>query len=324
MALWKRIVARWKNRGKSALVPIPPAPETVAADRPSPYHVYTTAFDQVLESKDLFKVLGPMTSVDDSALKDAWGAFEGALNGWRTRCTLSAFEMTASLRAGISEDTFKDTVVTLMVDQSGSMKGRKILMAAAAVDVAQDFLRGLGCAVEVLGFTTVSWKGGLSRRRWISAGRPAYPGRLCDLLHIVYRSADDERSSSLGNGLKNMLRPDLLKENVDGEALEWAAMRLRTRPEKRKILVVISDGAPVDDATLAANGGRFLHEHLTQVIASLETSSDILLAAVGIGHDTRAYYRIASCLEIPEDLGQEIIALLGRLLREAKMPPILH
>jgi cobaltochelatase CobT len=168
--------------------------------------------------------------------------------------------------------------------------------------------------VEVLGFTTATWKGGRSRARWLREGRPYRPGRLCDLLHIVYRSPDDPRASSGGWTFKPMLRPDLLKENVDGEAVTWAASRLLARERPRKLLLAISDGAPVDDSTLMANGPSILDDHLRSVLAEIDRAGRIRTAAVGIGFDVSRYYAVSATVTTPDDLGGAAIVLLERTL----------
>lgn len=204
-------------------------------------------------------------------------------------------------------------VVALLLDQSGSMRGQSMLLAAAA-DVSQDFLAHLGCRVEILGFTTVSWHGGRARRRWAWRFKPRLPGRLCELLHIIYRNADDQKASTGSWSFRSMLRPDLPKENVDSEALEWAAARLRARPEGRKIIVVVSDGAPVDDATLLANDPEFLDRHLRAVIRGIAEAGDIELAAVGIGFDVSRYYARSAVIQTAEDLGTALIGVLRETL----------
>jgi cobaltochelatase CobT len=196
------------------------------------------------------------------------------------------------------------------------MRGQNMVLAAAASNVAQDVLRRLGCSVEVLGFTTVSWHGGQSRKRWRRRGRRPNPGRLCDLLHVIYQSPEDPGSGAGGRPLRPMLRPDLPKENVDGEALEWAAARLRSRDQPSKILVVISDGAPVDDATLTWNAPTFLEDHLRHVIAAINSEADIRLGAVGISFDVNRYYRNACTVRTPSELGTALITLLEQLLTE--------
>ncbi len=207
----------------------------------------------------------------------------------------------------------RDTVVTCLIDNSGSMRGRPILLAAITADMMARTLERCGVKVEILGFTTRAWKGGRSRTRWMAAGQPSRPGRLNDLRHIVYKSANSPwRRARLGLGL--MLQEGLLKENIDGEALAWAYKRLRSRSERRKILIVISDGAPVDDATLSANSGSFLEQHLGQVIAGIESSGHVELSAIGIGHDVTRYYRRALTLVDAEQLGGAITDELLELL----------
>lgn len=279
------------------------------------YRVYTRAFDRVVKAEDLGDVLGPLSVSRKASLDEAWAAFQSGLSGWKTKVHMAALEAAERLRAAPSAESRADMVVTLLVDQSGSMRGQAMLLAAAAVDMAHNFLVHLGCRVEVLGFTTVSWRGGRARRRWLwRLRRPRRPGRLCELLHVVYADAEDRRASTGSWNYRAMLRPDLPKENVDGEALEWAAGRLRARPEHRKILVVLSDGAPVDDATLAANGEGYLDGHLRAVIRAIEQAGDVELAAIGIGFDVGRYYAHSSVIQTPGDLGDALIGLLERTL----------
>ena len=219
--------------------------ERPATDEKRPYSVYTRDFDRVVRAEELDGVLGPPSQGRGGRVAGGVVRVRRRAVQRKTRHHLEALEASTRLRAALTDDQLADTVVAILIDHSGSMKGQSIMLAAAAADVAQNFVSQLGAAVEVLGFTTVSWKGGQSRRRWLRRGRrPAKPGRLCDLLHIVYRPAEDPRASASGWGFRPMLRPDLLKENVDGEALEWAAARLRACPQTRKMLLVISDGRP--------------------------------------------------------------------------------
>ncbi len=197
---------------------------------------------------------------------------------------------------------FRDTVVTLLLDNSGSMRGRPIMVAAMCADILARTLERCGVKVEILGFTTRAWKGGQSREHWISEGKPPHPGRLNDLRHIVYKSADEPWRRARKN-LGLMMREGLLKENIDGEALMWAHNRLIGRPEQRQILMVISDGAPVDDSTLSVNSGNYLEKHLRHVIAEIEEKSSVELAAIGIGHDVTRYYRRAVTIVDAEQLG---------------------
>lgn len=207
---------------------------------------------------------------------------------------------------------FRDTVVTLLIDNSGSMRGRPITLAAMSADILARTLERCGVKTEILGFTTAAWKGGNSRNAWIKSGKPPLPGRLNDLLHIVYKSADEPwRRAHRNLGL--MLREGLLKENIDGEALLWACKRLKARPEKRRILMVISDGAPVDDSTLSVNPGNYLEQHLRSVIGWIECRPAIELVAIGIGHDVTRTYRRAVTISDMEQLGRVMMEQLGEI-----------
>ena len=210
---------------------------------------------------------------------------------------------------------FRDTIVTLLIDNSGSMRGRPITIAAICADIMARTLERCGVKVEILGFTTKAWKGGQSREQWINKGKPPYPGRLNDLRHIIYKAADAPWRRSK-NSLGLMLREGILKENIDGEALLWAHERLLGRLEDRKILMVISDGAPVDDTTLSSNSGNYLEQHLKQVIAYIEDKSPIELVAIGIGHDVTRYYNKAVTLTDAEQLGGALTEQLADLFNE--------
>jgi len=219
------------------------------------------------------------------------------------------------------EMEFRDTVVTLLIDNSGSMRGRPITVAAMSADILARTLERCGVKVEVLGFTTRMWKGGQSRERWIAAGKPPNPGRLNDLRHIVYKSADAPwRRARKSLGL--MLREGILKENIDGEALLWAHNRLIGRGEQRKILMVISDGAPVDDSTLSVNPGNYLERHLREVIGWIEGQSPVELIAIGIGHDVTRYYRRAVTIVDAEQLGGTMLEKLAELFEEKAPAPV--
>ncbi|HWI86938.1 MAG TPA: cobaltochelatase subunit CobT [Sphingomonas sp.] len=218
-----------------------------------------------------------------------------------------------SLSYKIERDTeFRDTVVTLLIDNSGSMRGRPISIAAISADIMARTLERCGVKVEILGFTTRAWKGGQAREAWLQAGRPAAPGRLNDLRHIVYKRADDPYRRARKN-LGLMMREGLLKENIDGEALLWAHSRLIARQEERRILMVVSDGAPVDDSTLSVNSGSYLEKHLRQVIAWIENRSPVELVAIGIGHDVTRYYARAVTIMDAEQLGGTMVEQLAGL-----------
>jgi cobaltochelatase CobT len=219
-----------------------------------------------------------------------------------------------------SDSRFRDTVVTLLIDNSGSMRGRPITVAAMSADILARTLERCGVKVEILGFTTRMWKGGQSRERWIANGKPANPGRLNDLRHIIYKSADTPwRRARRKLGL--MLREGILKENIDGEALMWAHNRLVGRPEQRRILMVISDGAPVDDSTLSVNPGNYLEKHLREVIDFIERKSPVELTAIGIGHDVTRYYRRAVTIVDAEQLGGTMLERLADLFDEESLIP---
>jgi cobaltochelatase CobT len=217
------------------------------------------------------------------------------------------------------DTNFRDTVVTLLLDNSGSMRGRPITVAATCADILARTLERCGVKVEILGFTTRAWKGGQSREAWLGAGKPPNPGRLNDLRHIVYKSADAPWRRARKN-LGLMMREGLLKENIDGEALDWAHKRLLARAETRKILMMISDGAPVDDSTLSVNPGNYLERHLRWVIEDVENRSPVELIAIGIGHDVTRYYRRAVTIVDAEELGGAMTEKLAELFDEASAP----
>ncbi len=324
------------GRGEAAAYQDGRGPEAV-------YRVYTTAFDRVAHAADLAEAddLVSLRQVLDRSLGEVHTPLSRLAN--RLQRQLLAEQLTAwdfdreeglldaarldrvVVNPGTArsfkqerEAAGRDTVVTILLDNSGSMRGRPGPLAATAADMAARVLDRCGIACEVLGFTTGGWKGGESARSWIAAGRPAEPGRLADLLHIVYKSADAPyRQAQLGFGL--MLRDDLLRENIDGEALLWAAGRLRARAERRKLLLVISDGAPSDRATQDANADRaLLQRHLLQVVDSIERQGRIELSAIGIAHPVDQVYRNAVTIARPDQLSPALLAQLGRSLRQRR------
>lgn len=298
------------------------------------YQVFTREFDEVVKPQDLCSMeeLGLLRGTLDQHVGDlqkSVGRFanrlqrsllaqqnrswdfdleEGQLDSSRLTRVLTDPMQPLSFKQ--EQDTeFRDTVVTLLLDNSGSMHGRSIRVAAVCADILSSTLERCGVRVEILGFTTCAWKGGQSREKWVKAGYPANPGRLNDLRHIIYKSADMPwRRARRNMGL--MMRKGLLKENIDGEALLWAYGRLRARPEQRKILMMISDGAPIDDSTLSTNPGRFLERHLRAVIDMVENQSPVELVAVGIGHDVGQYYDRAATIV---DVGQLASAMTEQL-----------
>jgi cobaltochelatase CobT len=239
---------------------------------------------------------------------------EGMLDPARLpRIVLDPFQPLSFKR---EKDTdFRDTVVTLLLDNSGSMRGRPITVAATCADILARTLERCGVKVEILGFTTRAWKGGQARETWLQSGKPANPGRLNDLRHIIYKSADAPWRRARKN-LGLMMREGLLKENIDGEALDWAHKRLLGRPEQRRILMVISDGAPVDDSTLSVNPGNYLERHLRFIIEEIENRSPVELIAIGIGHDVTRYYRRAVTIVDAEELGGAMTEKLAELFEE--------
>lgn len=284
------------------------------------YHVYTRDFDEVIRPLDLCNAeeLTRLRQTLDSHIGDlqrSIGRFanrlqrvlmaqqsrswefdleEGQLDTARLTRVLTDPMMPLTFKQE-SETPFRDTVVTLLLDNSGSMHGRSIRVAAVCADILSATLERCGVRIEILGFTTGAWKGGKARERWVAGGYPTNPGRLNDLRHIVYKAADTPWRQSRRN-LGLMMRKGLLKENIDGEALQWAHGRLLQRPEQRRILMMISDGAPIDDSTLSTNPGRFLEKHLRHVIAQIERQDEVELVAIGIGHDVRQYYSRATTI----------------------------
>ena len=304
------------------------------------YKAFTTAHDQVVDADELCdpEELARLRAYLDQQLETlssivarlanrlqrrllaqqsrAWtfDLEEGMLDA--ARLTRVIVDPTAPLSFKQEEETdFRDTVVTLLIDNSGSMRGRPIMVAAVCADILARTLERCGVKTEILGFTTQAWKGGKSREDWLAAGKPAAPGRLNDLRHIVYKAADAPWRRARKN-LGLMMREGLLKENIDGEALLWAHQRLVMRPEERRILMVISDGAPVDDSTLSVNSGHYLERHLRAVIGEIETRSPVELLAIGIGHDVTRYYRRAVTIVDVEQLGGVLVEQLAALFEE--------
>lgn len=285
--------------------PLPEAPS---------YRIYTTKFDRTVGAAELDSVLGQLSRKDQNQLEEAWNELQSGLLPWKTKLQIESTELADQIRAKMSADQRECVVVSLLFDLSGSMRGQKMLFSAATADITQEFLGTLQIASEVLGFTTSQWKGGRSRRRWKWRFKPRNPGRLNDLLHVVFRTSDDSRVS-LGNWVyRQMLRPDLPKENIDGEAIEWAASRLRNVDRSRKILIVLSDGAPVDDSTILENGNRFLSDHLEDVVQRLMREGDIEIAAFGIGFTAHRFYPVKHSVDNPADLGIELLRFVTSLL----------
>jgi cobaltochelatase CobT len=304
------------------------------------YKVYTRQFDETINAKDLCdpEELQKLRNLLDKQLVHLQGVItrlanrlqrklmaqqerswhfdldEGILDSSRLSRVVANPVYPVTYKQERSSE-FRDTAVTLLIDNSGSMRGRPITIAAMSTDILARTLERCGVRVEILGFTTRAWKGGASREKWLSDGKPPNPGRLNDLRHIIYKDAATPwRHTRTNLGL--MLREGLLKENIDGEALLWAYNRLMARTEQRKILMVISDGAPVDDSTLSANQGNYLEEHLRHAIDWIETKTQVQLIAIGIGHDVTRYYRRAVTLADADELGGAITEKLAELFEE--------
>lgn len=314
-------------------------------ERGPTYNSYTTEFDEIVNATDLCDIeeLGRLRTQLDQQLSQLQGVIGRLANRLQRR--LMAHQVRAwefDLEEGLldagrlarvitqplhplsykveKEMRFRDTVVTLLIDNSGSMRGRPILVATMCADILARTLERCGVKVEILGFTTRAWKGGQARERWLAQGRPRNPGRLNDLRHIVYKNADEPwRRARKGLGL--MLREGLLKENIDGEALLWAHERLLSRMEERRVIMVISDGAPVDDSTLSVNPRNYLERHLRAVIQWIELMSPVQLLAIGIGHDVTRYYQHAVTITDAEQLGGTMTEKLAELFDEESNRP---
>ncbi|MGE4321397.1 MAG: cobaltochelatase subunit CobT [Sphingobium sp.] len=326
--------------GEDGMMPV--RPNRPMSDLPPgfDYKPYTTTFDEIVTATDLCDEdeLTRLRGFLDQQLVSLQGAVtklanrlqrrlmaqqsrswdfdqeEGLLDA--ARLARIVIDPTRSLSYKVERDTeFRDTVVTLLIDNSGSMRGRPISIAAISADIMARTLERCGVKTEILGFTTRAWKGGQSREAWLAAGRPPMPGRLNDLRHIIYKKADEPWRRARRN-LGLMMREGLLKENIDGEALLWAHNRLLARNEERRILMVISDGAPVDDSTLSVNNGTYLERHLRQVIDWIENRSPVQLVAIGIGHDVTRYYRRAVTIMDAEQLGGTMVEQLAGLFDE--------
>ena len=311
--------------------------DTVSERLVTTYRIFTTAHDEVVRAQELCppSELGRLRRLLDYQIRHAQNIVlrlanklqrrlmaqqlrawdfdleEGILDAARLARVVANPVLPLSFKAE-KETTFRDTVVTLLIDNSGSMRGRPITVAATCADILARTLERCGVKTEILGFTTRAWKGGKSREAWLTADRPARPGRLNDLRHIIYKEADTPwRRARVNLGL--MLREGLLKENIDGEALLWAHYRLLSRPEDRRILMVISDGAPVDDSTLSVNPNNYLDLHLRSAIEWIERRSSVELVAIGIGHDVTRYYKRAVTITDIEQLGGAITEQLAML-----------
>lgn len=320
-------------------------PDTMPPTRSeATYRVFTQRYDEIIRAEDLTDAveLDRLRAFLDKQLTHLSGAVSRLANrlqrrlmaqqnrSWTfdleegvldtARLTRVVIDPMAPLSFKREKDTnFRDTVVTLLIDNSGSMRGRPITVAATCADILARTLERCGVKVEILGFTTRAWKGGQSRETWLAAGKPPQPGRLNDLRHIIYKAADAPWRRARRN-LGLMMREGLLKENIDGEALDWAHKRLLARTESRRILMMISDGAPVDDSTLSVNPGNYLERHLREVIAEIEGRSPVELIAIGIGHDVTRYYARAVTIVDAEELAGAMTEQLASLFEDKATP----
>lgn len=328
------------DKSEKAGGPSQQPPDTLADVEDASYHIYTKLFDEVVTAEQICDVneLDFLRNQLDQQLQEIQNIISKLANrlqrklmsqqirSWNfdqeeglldaSKLTRIITNPTNSLSFKQEKSTgFKDTIVTLLIDNSGSMRGRPISIAAMCGDILARTLERCSVKVEILGFTTQTWKGGRSREKWLADKRPQNPGRLNDLRHIIYKAADQPwRRAKRNLGL--MLKDGLLKENIDGEALFWAWQRLKTHVEKRKILMVISDGAPVDDSTLSTNGSEYLENHLKRMIRKIENRAEIELVAIGIGHDVTRYYKHAVTITKAEELGGTMIHELTKLFDE--------
>ncbi|EBA18291.1 Cobalamin biosynthesis protein CobT [Roseobacter sp. SK209-2-6] len=274
------------------------------------YSIYSTAYDVEITGEELSQEL---SSVDRKSLEEQVKAFERATAVHRTKTSLNSLshiDAILSHNANLGETT----AVSLVVDHSGSLKGQRAIVACLVVQMVSDFLSRLDVRFEILGFTTAAWKGGKSRQLWIDRGRPRNPGRLNDVLHIRYRDASNTNPSAPWS-VHNMLRSDILKENIDGEAVFWAAERLKNLEADQNLVIVITDGAPVDDSTLSENHPDFLWRHLAAVIADIKTTPGFRIAAIGIDHDVSRLYQSALRVDRLDQVSAELPNYLSGLFQ---------
>ena len=320
-------------------------PQNMSGGGVGAYGIFTTRFDEIIEAEDLCDgdELVRLRQYLDQQLQQLHGVVSRLANrlqrklqaqqnrswhfdleeGYLDAARLPRVIIDPTQPLSFKQETdmnFRDTVVSLLLDNSGSMRGRPIMVAAMCADILARTLERCGVKTEILGFTTRAWKGGSAREQWLEQGKPATPGRLNDLRHIVYKAADMPWRRARRN-LGLMMREGLLKENIDGEALAWAHQRLLARPEHRRICMVISDGAPVDDSTLSVNSGNYLEKHLRHIIDEIETRSPIELIAIGIGHDVTRYYNRAVTIVDAEQLGGAMTDKLAELFDDAPQMP---
>ncbi|MGL4488601.1 MAG: cobaltochelatase CobT-related protein [Rhizobiaceae bacterium] len=283
------------------------------------YKIYSTDFDRIVDFSEIDTAIDALPSDQLEEHQDQIREFDRLLNNWQVLLQPMHYEMAERVAELATPDVMKKTIVTFLIDQSGSMKGSKMTHVAAMVALLVRWLNEFNCNTEVLGFTTRHWLGGRSRKIWKLDGRPRNPGRLNDVLHLIYHNADSESPWITDQSIGMMLRPDLLKENIDGEALEWAVGRLNAKPGFRKLLVMISDGAPVDDSTLNENTNDYMYKHVKSVIQQIEETTDIELWGMGIQYSVQGFYRKSEYAADLEDIPTQMIKLIERALTPLRL-----
>jgi cobaltochelatase CobT len=281
----------------------------------TPYKIYTNEFDQVVTTDDLpAKLVSISPDQSKGYLKRDQVEWDNAVSSANAHFQAIGENINSSSKTY----DWRDTAVVILIDQSGSMKGDSMAWTSAAINHLNKLLDQTGAKTEVIGFTTAGWKGGFARQHWMNSGKPEYPGRLCALLHLVYKSFDDREFS--GDAWRQMLNPDILRENIDGEALEFAEARLLKRPESRRVLMMFSDGAPVDDSTLTQNGPSFLYRHIIDVISRIQSEQKIELCAVGLNHRVDEWYSRSKTVSDGEAMVVAAIELLQKPNLDFKEP----
>ncbi len=283
------------------------------------YRAYTTEFDVIVSGADLTLRFPEIVDVDHSTLDPTVAIDPNAFEQTRQALLRNCEVLNARLKTSLSSEVRDDTVVSLLLDHSGSLRGGRILPVAETAEVLADALTDAGIATDILGFTTPRWKGGRSRAKWLKAYRPPFPGRLNDLLHIVHLDASEGPRRG-PHQFPVMRSPSLLKENIDGEALEWAHARLVAHPRKRKALIIVSDGAPVDDATLLANWSTILVDHLREVVARIEADGTVALGGIGIDYEVGRFYRNTAVAKPALELAQVAPDFVEHMIRLAQAP----
>ncbi|WP_306222729.1 cobaltochelatase CobT-related protein [Bosea beijingensis] len=308
---WRSMLQRmggWLSQ-PPAHVPNLPAPDE--------YRVFTKAHDREIRLEDLDAALGPMDVAQHREFEASKQACSIGLKEWQAEANIRALLWRNQLAEIISDVDRRNAAVCILLDLSGSMRGQKMMMVVGALGVFGVVPQAFGMQCEILGFTTLGWRGGRSREDWVKAGKPRWPGRLNDLLHLVVADADVRDSARLAN-FSLLLRPDLLKENIDGEAVEWACSRLMARQVERRALIVISDGAPVDDATLSANEPDILSDHLQEIMEIVRERSEIEVFGIGIDYSPAQYYPTSQVAATPDELLDALFRTLLNFLKSKR------